>query len=342
VAAQPGSLDGVEIKLNFDAVQIDDALRVFGLGADAGKPRRIWFGEILDGAEGAGALPLLGRGVIVRVRAKPRRHRPDPAAVRAARRAGRAACHHYARPADRDGRQHGPGPQPRADHGHRAGRRPRGVVRARRHRLFHHDRVDAVYVDLPLVSPGTALVADRLEALGVSYSGIFPNHRADGDVLRMQSLHGVRITADDVVVASTTAGSCSTTSSPTSPPQPARNNASTQTGRHSWWCPMVFRTRHAHYDHGREPCTAPSSDRRRHRTRHGERGVRQRRDRGACLPGRLRWSARRGRSPGVSTRVNQYRLRRVLPHPQTGSLIRPTSRGSASPRGRDPPRHSIH
>jgi serine/threonine-protein kinase RsbW len=76
------------------------------------------------------------------------------------------------------------------------------VVRARRHRLFHHDRVDAVYLDLPLTSPGTALVADDLEALGVSYSGIFPNHRADGDVLRMQSLHRVRITADDVVVAS--------------------------------------------------------------------------------------------------------------------------------------------
>jgi hypothetical protein len=76
------------------------------------------------------------------------------------------------------------------------------VVRARRRRLFHHDRLDAVYLDLPLVSPGTALVADHLEALGVSYSGIFPNHRADGDVLRMQSLHRIRITADDVVVAS--------------------------------------------------------------------------------------------------------------------------------------------
>ena len=43
---------------------------------------------------------------------------------------------------------------------------------------------------------------DHLEALGVSYSGIFPNHHADGDVLRMQSLHRIRITADDVVVAS--------------------------------------------------------------------------------------------------------------------------------------------
>jgi hypothetical protein len=76
------------------------------------------------------------------------------------------------------------------------------VVRARRHRLFHHESLDAVYVDLPLDQPATALVADDLEALGVSYAGIFPNHRADGDVLRMQSLHRVRIRADDVVVAS--------------------------------------------------------------------------------------------------------------------------------------------
>ena len=87
MATQPGpsaidGLDGVEIKLNFDAAQIDDALRVFGLGADAGKPRRIWFGEILDGAEGAGALPLLARGVIVRIRAKKKSGDLDQDAVR--------------------------------------------------------------------------------------------------------------------------------------------------------------------------------------------------------------------------------------------------------------------
>ena len=76
------------------------------------------------------------------------------------------------------------------------------VVRVRRHRLFHHDRVAVVYVDLPLVSPATALVADHLEALGVSYSGIFPNRRADGDVMRMQSMHGIRINTEDVAVAS--------------------------------------------------------------------------------------------------------------------------------------------
>lgn len=76
------------------------------------------------------------------------------------------------------------------------------VIRAERHRLFHHDCLDAVYVDLPLETPATALVADHLERLGVSYSGVFPNRRCDGDVLRMQSLHHVQIKADDVSVAS--------------------------------------------------------------------------------------------------------------------------------------------
>ncbi len=73
---------------------------------------------------------------------------------------------------------------------------------AERHHLFHHAGVDAVYVDLPLETPATALVADHLERLGVSYAGIFPNSRTDGDVLRMQSLHRVRVRADDVAVAS--------------------------------------------------------------------------------------------------------------------------------------------
>jgi hypothetical protein len=47
---------------NFDAGQIDDALRVFGLSADGGRPREVWFGEVLDGLEGSGVLPLLARG----------------------------------------------------------------------------------------------------------------------------------------------------------------------------------------------------------------------------------------------------------------------------------------
>jgi hypothetical protein len=76
------------------------------------------------------------------------------------------------------------------------------VLGAERHHLFHRRCLDAVYVDLPLEQPATALVADDLERLGVSYSGIFPNHRCDGDVLRMQSLHRAQVKADDIAVAS--------------------------------------------------------------------------------------------------------------------------------------------
>lgn len=76
------------------------------------------------------------------------------------------------------------------------------AIGAERHHLFHRACLDAVYVDLPLEQPATALVADHLERLGVSYAGIFPNRRTDGDVLRMQSLHRVRVKADDVAVAS--------------------------------------------------------------------------------------------------------------------------------------------
>ena len=76
------------------------------------------------------------------------------------------------------------------------------AIGAEPHHLFHHENLDAVYIDLPLERPATALVADHLERLGVSYAGIFPNHRTDGDVLRMQSLHRVRVKADDVAVAS--------------------------------------------------------------------------------------------------------------------------------------------
>jgi hypothetical protein len=76
------------------------------------------------------------------------------------------------------------------------------AVGAERHHLFHRAGLDAVYVDLPLETPATALVAGHLERLGVSYAGVFPNSRCDGDVLRMQSLHRARIKADDIAVAS--------------------------------------------------------------------------------------------------------------------------------------------
>jgi hypothetical protein len=76
------------------------------------------------------------------------------------------------------------------------------VLRAERHHLFGARNLDAVYIDLPLEEPATALVADDLERLGISYAGVFPNHLTDGDVLRLQSLHRVRVKADDIAVAS--------------------------------------------------------------------------------------------------------------------------------------------
>jgi serine/threonine-protein kinase RsbW len=76
------------------------------------------------------------------------------------------------------------------------------ALSAERRHLFHRAQLDAIYIDLPLEQPATALVAGDLERLGVSYAGVFPNNRTDGDVLRMQSLHRVRVKADDIAVAS--------------------------------------------------------------------------------------------------------------------------------------------
>jgi hypothetical protein len=76
------------------------------------------------------------------------------------------------------------------------------AIAAERHHLFHARNLDALYLDLPLENPTTALVADHLERLGVSYAGVFPNRHVDGDVLRMQSLHRIRLTATDLSVVS--------------------------------------------------------------------------------------------------------------------------------------------
>ena len=66
----PGDVEQFEIKVNFGASQIEEAMQVFGLDPDAGKERQSWFGEITSGRDGRDALPLLGRGVILRVRAQ--------------------------------------------------------------------------------------------------------------------------------------------------------------------------------------------------------------------------------------------------------------------------------
>jgi hypothetical protein len=74
-------------------------------------------------------------------------------------------------------------------------------VEAERSRLFA-EGVVALYVDLPLDRPESAHVSESLEQLRLTYSGIFLNHRAAGDVLRLQSLRKATALSHDVKVAS--------------------------------------------------------------------------------------------------------------------------------------------
>ena len=60
------------------------------------------------------------------------------------------------------------------------------VLSARRQHL--DAGLDVVYVDLALEDPRTEQAGDRLDDAGVSFAGVFPNARLDGDVLRLQAL----------------------------------------------------------------------------------------------------------------------------------------------------------
>jgi serine/threonine-protein kinase RsbW len=70
--------------------------------------------------------------------------------------------------------------------------------------LSHHmnKNVDCIYVDLPLSAPATTKLGEELEDLGFFFGGVFPNLQVSGDVLRLQKLHNVEVTHDDVSVAS--------------------------------------------------------------------------------------------------------------------------------------------
>jgi hypothetical protein len=74
-------------------------------------------------------------------------------------------------------------------------------IDAERSRMFAQG-VDALYVDLPLDRPESAHVSDALVELNLSYSGVFPNNQAAGDVLRLQCLRDAAAWCHDVAVAS--------------------------------------------------------------------------------------------------------------------------------------------
>ncbi|WP_395689881.1 ATP-binding protein, partial [Aestuariivirga sp.] len=54
-------------------------------------------------------------------------------------------------------------------------------------------RVDVIYVDLPLSHPATQLLAEEVEACGLSFCGIYPEKGHNGDLLRLHHLNNVRV-----------------------------------------------------------------------------------------------------------------------------------------------------
>jgi serine/threonine-protein kinase RsbW len=69
--------------------------------------------------------------------------------------------------------------------------------------LMDRDGRSAVYLDLPLEHPGSALVLDQHDLdLPFAFGGIFPNLHVSGDVLRLTALNGVELHPHDIASAS--------------------------------------------------------------------------------------------------------------------------------------------
>ncbi|HXG11563.1 MAG TPA: ATP-binding protein [Gemmataceae bacterium] len=63
------------------------------------------------------------------------------------------------------------------------------------------ERLDCIYLDLPLSDPETASACDRLEKLGLFFGGVIPEI-ADGDALRLQFLNNVAVDPSQIQLAS--------------------------------------------------------------------------------------------------------------------------------------------
>jgi serine/threonine-protein kinase RsbW len=74
------------------------------------------------------------------------------------------------------------------------------LVRFRQHSLFCQ-RIDCIYLDLPLSDPAAADFCAQLEALGFFFGGILPEY-SDGDVLRLQCLNNLAIDPQQIELAS--------------------------------------------------------------------------------------------------------------------------------------------
>jgi anti-sigma regulatory factor (Ser/Thr protein kinase) len=76
----------------------------------------------------------------------------------------------------------------------------RELVRVRLRELCQQ-RVDCIYVDLPLSHPAVEEAGSRLDELGFFFGGVLPELR-DGDILRLQYLNEVDIRPEDVQTGS--------------------------------------------------------------------------------------------------------------------------------------------
>ncbi len=83
---------------------------------------------------------------------------------------------------------------------HNFGQDLRDLVRTHLRELCGN-RIDCIYLDLPISDPLTSLCCPDLEGLGFSFSGIIPEI-CQGDVLRLQYLNNISVAAGDVVLAS--------------------------------------------------------------------------------------------------------------------------------------------
>lgn len=63
-------------------------------------------------------------------------------------------------------------------------------------------RVDVIHLDLPLAHPATQELVPQLEALGLFFSGIYPEKHDEGDLLRLQYLNNLRVDPTVIVTAS--------------------------------------------------------------------------------------------------------------------------------------------
>uniref|UniRef100_A0A7C4RU52 ATP-binding protein n=1 Tax=Desulfatirhabdium butyrativorans TaxID=340467 RepID=A0A7C4RU52_9BACT len=62
-------------------------------------------------------------------------------------------------------------------------------------------KIDCIYLDLPLAAPETLHLSPAFEALGFGFAGLLPEAAPDGDLLRLQYLNNVVVDPDRIITA---------------------------------------------------------------------------------------------------------------------------------------------